>query len=62
MTTKLTLTVTLTLTSLICAPVFAVADHCGRDPASSVLSFKGRCYLLIQIQVRVTVTVRVSLV
>ena len=35
------------------APVFAVADHRGQDPASSVLSFEGRCYLLIQIQIQI---------
>jgi len=34
------------------APAFAVADHRGQDPASSVLSFEGRCYLLIQIQIQ----------
>jgi len=37
---------------LIYAPAFAVADHRGQDPASSVLSFEGRCYLLIQIQIQ----------
>ena len=38
---------------LIYAPVFAVADHRGQDPASSVLSFELCCYLLIQIQIGV---------
>jgi len=37
------------------APVFVVADHRGQDPASSVLSFEGRCYLLIQIQIQTTI-------
>ena len=32
---------------------FAVADHRGQDPASSVLSFEGRCYLSIQIQIQI---------
>jgi len=35
---------------LIYTPAFAVADHRGQGPASSVLSFEGRCYLLIQVQ------------
>jgi len=39
---------------LIYAPAFVVADHRGQDPASSVLSFEGRCYLLIQIQTKKT--------
>ena len=39
---------------LIYAPAFAVADHRGHDPASSVLSFEGRCYLLIQIQIQMS--------
>ena len=40
---------------LIYAPVFAVAvaDNRGQDPASSVLSFEGRCYLFIQIQIQI---------
>ena len=41
---------------LIYAPVFAVADHRGQDPASSVLSFEGRCYLSIQIQIQIQTT------
>jgi len=36
---------------LIYAPVFSIADHRRQDPTSSVLSFEGRCYLSIQIQI-----------
>jgi len=41
------------------APVFVVADHRGQDPASSVLSFEGRCYLLIQIKIQTGVDIKV---
>jgi len=42
------------------AIVFAVADHRGQDPASSVLSFEGRCYLSIQIQIQILMVFVVS--
>jgi len=42
------------------APFFAVADHRDQDPPVALLSFEGRCYLLIQIQIRI-VSVNVSM-